>query len=78
MDQAGDRPRRERREPGGEDAGEGVPEGRAAVHVLSGQPPDVTVADDPVPADPGTGEHHQDGAAPDSVLQRRCAATFGR
>jgi len=42
MDQAGDRPGREQREPGDEDADEGVPEGRTAAHVLSGQPVDAT------------------------------------
>lgn len=41
MDQAGDRSRREQREPGGEDTDERVPEGRTAAHVLSGQPVDA-------------------------------------
>ena len=39
--QADDRPRRDQREPGSEDADEGVPEGPTAAHVLSGQPVDA-------------------------------------
>jgi hypothetical protein len=41
VDQAGDRPRREQREPGGQETDERVPEGRAAAYVLSGQPVDA-------------------------------------
>lgn len=40
IDQAGDRSGCEQREPGGEDAGEGVSKGGTAAHVLKGQPVD--------------------------------------
>jgi len=63
MDQAGDRPGREQREHGGEDASQGVRDGCTAAHVLGGQPVDA-IGDD-------SGEKEQNAQKPEPNVARR-------